>query len=233
MSEPGKSTEPGKSDESGKNTESGKSTELGKSLLAPLLRLLDMKGPQAQWFKGSLLVALVGFTLLVMSGPMGLSRPGASSGPAEGGTAAAAPAAGSGGNELATDEDAIARRLEGILARVQGVGQVRVQVTLAAGPSRVVQVDPKKTTRTTQEKDTNGGTRQISEADESSQMVLVHGNSAGADAPVVLQVNRPAVAGVLVVAEGAGDPNVRAELARAVSVALGIPLNHIQVEEGR
>ena len=200
--------------------------EQPKSPLAHLLRLLGLKGAQGRLLQGALLLGVAGLTLLLMAGPMGLSRPAlpvVSDPPLP-------PASGPG--ELATYEDDLARRLEGILAHVAGVGQVRVHLTLAAGPAKVVQVDQKRTTRTTQEKDPSGGTRQVSEAEESGQMVMTRGGG-GPDAPVVLQVQRPEVAGVLVVAEGAGDARVRAELTRAVAVTLGIPFHHIRVEEGR
>lgn len=210
----------------------------GAGLLAPLQRLLGLKGAQMRFLQAALLLAAMGVALLLVAQPMGLTRQsvpvataGGAAGGVAGGTVASAAATAPAGDLIAY-EDALARRLEAILSHVAGAGSVRVQVTLASGPSQQVQVDASRTTSTIQEKDTSGGTRVTNNSEESSKTVLLPQGS-GAEAPVVLRQQRPEVAGVLVVAEGAGDAGVRAELTRATSTALGISLNHIQVEEGR
>ena len=48
---------------------------------------------------------------------------------------------------------------------------------------------------------------------------------------IVLYEKEPQVRGVLVVAEGAGDPSVRLDLQRAVQAVTGAPLKAIEVFE--
>ena len=46
---------------------------------------------------------------------------------------------------------------------------------------------------------------------------------------VVISEKRPEVLGVIVVAEGAGDMNVKMELQRAVSTALGVSAQQVDI----
>lgn len=50
--------------------------------------------------------------------------------------------------------------------------------------------------------------------------------------PLLHQLKRPAIKGVLVVAEGAGDPVIKEEVVRGVQAALGVPIHLIRVSEG-
>jgi stage III sporulation protein AG len=82
--------------------------------------------------------------------------------------------------------------------------------------------------KTIQERDQSGGTRQTTEDSGSGQLVM-NRNGAGGEQPVVERELAPQVAGVLVVAEGAGDSRVRAKLFEATRVAMGIEPQKIVV----
>lgn len=124
----------------------------------------------------------------------------------------------------------LAKRLQRILSAIEGAGEVEVEVVLAAGTRNEYAVRENLTERRTQERDSSGGTRSTSETTKQEELAEVSvSGSAGGDAPVVVVARQPEIAGVVVVAEGATDANVREQLSRAVHTLLGIPLHRVEV----
>lgn len=202
-----------------------------KSLWGRVLNALNLKDSQAKTLQNLILLGLVGIVLLAYSGWLTPTAPDQS--PTVAVQAPTTPPA-SGNLDLVNYEEAIARGLEAILAQVEGAGRVEVTVSLESGPKKEVAVNAEKSTRTIEEKDSNGGTRVTTEINEKGQMVLSRSGSSASESPVVLWEERPKIAGVLVVAEGAGNSVVRYELTKAVSTALGIGHNRISVmQKGR
>lgn len=130
-------------------------------------------------------------------------------------------------------EEQLEAKLTAILAQVKGAGAVAVNVTLESGPNKEYAKNVVKESKTIQEKDSTGGTRTTTEARETEQLTL--SKESGADRPVLVREARPVVKGVLVVAAGAADSRVKAELTRAVETVLGIPAYRITVlpQKGR
>ncbi|MCL6522218.1 MAG: stage III sporulation protein AG [Firmicutes bacterium] len=181
-------------------------------------------------------VVVVGTGLILLLVANGLGA-GSSSPPAAAPPAASPPSspggsAGATGAALPADPNAaaevLAQRLEATLSDVRGAGRVRVEVTLESGPRNLYLMEEHSQTSTTQETDSSGGRRQESQSDR--QLTLP--SSATGGSPPVAAVDEPQVRGVLVVASGAGDPEVRDELARAVQTLLGVPLYRVAVVAG-
>lgn len=128
---------------------------------------------------------------------------------------------------MAAEEEAMARKLEDMLERIEGSGSVKVTVRLAASAREAYAINTTTGRKTTVEKDQGGGTRTINENNETSQLVIAR-NGKG-DAPVVEMETASRVAGVLVVAGGAGDPRVKERLFEAVRVALNVEPHRIVV----
>jgi stage III sporulation protein AG len=84
-------------------------------------------------------------------------------------------------------------------------------------------------TRTTQETDRGGTSHVTSEQHEEGEVTVMRGAGGGEDQPVVVVTHLPEVDGVLIVASGAGDPEVRAELTLAVETALHLPAHRVRV----
>ncbi len=124
-------------------------------------------------------------------------------------------------------EEALEAKLANLLSQVKGAGGVAVNITLESGASQEFAKNIVRESRTIQERDTSGGTRTTSESKESEQVLLSRDN--GADRPVTVREAKPAVKGVLVIAEGAADSAVKANLTRAVEAGLGIPSYKITV----
>jgi len=81
-------------------------------------------------------------------------------------------------------------------------------------------IDTNSSKKTTEEKDQVGGVRSTTEYTDSGQLVFIRNGQD--EKPVVEQTGSSEVAGVLVVAQGAKDPEIKARLFEAVQVALGI-----------
>jgi stage III sporulation protein AG len=78
-----------------------------------------------------------------------------------------------------------------------------------------------------QEKDPAGGVRTTTETKENQQILL--GKENGTDKPVMVREIKPPIKGVLIIAEGAYDSTVKANLTKAVEAGLGIPSYKITV----
>lgn len=126
-------------------------------------------------------------------------------------------------------EEFLSSRLASILTEVQGAGEVAVYVSLASGPEYDYAQNRSVEARTTEERDTGGGQRVIQETREDNQLVMVAGSQGNGNQGLVHKELHPPVQGVLIVAEGAENSRVKAELTRAVQVALGIGSHQIVV----
>jgi stage III sporulation protein AG len=177
-------------------------------------------------------------TVPVTAATTGLSGSGAAGSPsttvATGGaslTAAGARASLSGSRSdfaaVAQYERDLAAMVEEALSRIAGAGRVKAVVSIEAGPELKLAQNETVNEHRTEEKDTTGGVRVITEISRVFQLVL--GRQAGNEEPIVTRVIMPKVAGILVVAEGASNPSVRAELTRAVQALLNVPAYRVRV----
>ena len=132
-------------------------------------------------------------------------------------------------SDIVSMENNQARSLEAVLSQIEGVGDVSVTVNFASTPERNFAVNTSIVNKKTTENDQKGGNRIVTEEDESGQMVLVRENQGNREEPVVVKEIKPEVRGVIVVAEGAEDPETRTSLMNAVSVYLDIPLYKVVV----
>ncbi len=124
-------------------------------------------------------------------------------------------------------EDALEEKMTIILSRVKGAGTVAVTITVENSSIQEHAKNRTKESKVTQEKDTGGGIRTTTETKESEQILLSKEN--GVDRPVIVQEIKPMIKGVLVIADGAYDSAVKANLTKAVEAGLGIPPYKITV----
>ncbi|MGI6122560.1 MAG: hypothetical protein ACOYIG_00040 [Acetivibrionales bacterium] len=113
----------------------------------------------------------------------------------------------------------IERRLEELLSKVEGAGQVSVMVYADTGSEQVPAYNDQQDTRNDERADGKS-----SEISETRQLAL-----SGSDEPVILKVIIPQIKGVVVVAEGADDILIKAQLNNAVCTLLGIPEHRVQI----
>lgn len=213
---------------------------------APIRRPLDLEGLLAargrrrRQLAGALAVAVLGVILLAAGrlveprrapgSQTGGARTVASPQPGQPASPAGQPSAASAALDPVAYEQRLEAALEAILSQVAGVGRVAVHVTLESGSRTVLGQNLTTRTRTSTERDAAGGTRTVTETDESQNLVVVRpGGQGGGEGPVVQELYLPRIRGVLVVAEGAFDPSVRGRLFRALTAYLDVPAHRIQV----
>lgn len=126
--------------------------------------------------------------------------------------------------EYATREE---NKLEKILGQVEGIGKVKVMITLASSEERMTLQDTDNTSDSTDEKDRSGGSRKKEEQSLKSENVII--SSDGNESPYVIQVNPPVIEGVVVVAEGAGTGKKDSEIIDAVVALFSIEPHKIKV----
>lgn len=121
--------------------------------------------------------------------------------------------------------DYLEKKLVNILSKLNGVGKVNVMITLEDSVEKVTAANSTTTTEKSVENDSEGGTREVVREDLIVQ-VVTKGNDGSL---MVVKEVQPTVQGVIVVADGANDPEVRETLYDAVKTVLGVKANKVQV----
>lgn len=127
-------------------------------------------------------------------------------------------------NTQASYEDKLENKLKVILSQMEGVGAVDVMVTIDSTEEKVIAQNIKSTQQRTDEKDQQGGTRVNTQSQNNTDVVLQNGN-----VPYVTKENAPEIKGVFILAEGADNSEVKAEITEAVSKVLDVPVHKISV----
>lgn len=135
---------------------------------------------------------------------------------------------GSGDNSKFRDyEQAYENQIKDILQNVVGVGDVQVLVTIDSAEEIEVEKNNKDSQQVTNEKDTNGATRNITEVTRSGEVVLYQ--VSGEQHPLVLKYIKPKIRGVVVVARGAENVTVKKMISEAVERGLDVPPHRISI----
>ena len=129
-----------------------------------------------------------------------------------------------------TEEEYVAyleNKLEGVLAQMEGVGQVEVMITVSDGGESVIEKDKTSTATTTTESDSAGGSRTVSEQNAEEQTIYVE--TEDETYPYVQKEKLPTVVGVVIVAEGGGNATVISNISEAVEALLPVEAHRIKV----
>lgn len=117
--------------------------------------------------------------------------------------------------------------LKSMLEEVVGAGRVSVMVNLDSTGELVIEKNVQDRRQTTDERDRQGAARQIEESNINRQAVIYRkGNE---EVPLVLMQKRPQVRGVIIVAEGAENPQLKAWILEAVQRGLGVPPHRVAI----
>ncbi len=116
--------------------------------------------------------------------------------------------------------------LESVLSAVKGVGKVKVRVSVSEYGEKVLATDGKKEINRESENDKN--TNKTTE----EHTALIYG-SGTSEQPFVIKEKLPIPSGVLVVAEGGGNEEVKLEVYEAVKALYGISGHRIKVAQGQ
>lgn len=125
----------------------------------------------------------------------------------------------SGSDGQQEEAETLARELEEILGKMDGVGQVRVLLT--------VQDDGQRQLATDGELSYSGSPQAPDDYQRTNETVLVDG--AQGDEPVVTRQWSPTYRGALVVCQGGGQASVRLAVTEAVTVLTGLTADRVTV----
>jgi len=119
----------------------------------------------------------------------------------------------------------IESKLKDILSQIKGVGKVNVMITLEDTAERIPAFNTTQMNEKTNEKDAQGGAREVVREDLTQQVVTGSGN----ESLMIIKEVKPKIRGVVVVAEGAEDIVVKEKLYSAVKTVLGISGNKVEI----
>ncbi|MCM1186147.1 MAG: stage III sporulation protein AG [Lachnoclostridium sp.] len=119
------------------------------------------------------------------------------------------------------------RELEEILSNAYGVGKVRAMITLSASPEIVIEKDNTYSRSQTNETDSEGGSRIITQTEE--QESTVYKAEGSENIPYVVKTLFPQVKGVVVVAQGAGKGSVDKNITEIVQALFDLEANEVKV----
>lgn len=114
-----------------------------------------------------------------------------------------------------TVPESLEQRLEAILSRISGAGQVSVLLTQRTGEEILYQEDTQK--------ETTGDSSRV------STDTVLSDNDQGRETGLVRRVDPPVYLGAVIVCQGADDPKVRLAIVEAVRCATGLGANQISV----
>lgn len=119
-------------------------------------------------------------------------------------------------------------RLEEILYAMDGVGQVKVMITLASQGEKIVEKDIPLERSNILEEDSGGGSRSTNEMNSKEETVYST-NSQGDKIPYVVKETGVEVAGVSVVAQGGDNEAVQKNIGEVIQALFGIEEHKIKV----
>ena len=120
-------------------------------------------------------------------------------------------------------------KLEEILSKIQGVGEVKVFINYSESNEIIPMYNQNTKTSNTEEIDTSGGTRKIEETD--SQKEIIYEESDGEKTVITQKIVEPQIEGAIITAKGAGSAEVKTSIIQAVEAVTGLATHKIQVFE--
>ncbi|MBS8264849.1 stage III sporulation protein AG [Mesobacillus boroniphilus] len=134
----------------------------------------------------------------------------------------------SAGNDVISEyEEAYEAQLTEVLEGINGVGDVTVFVNVDATEKKVLEKNTVIQSQTTDETDREGGKRKVQDASQDEQLVIIRNGEK--EVPIVLETKKPEIRGVVVVAKGAENIQVKKWIIEAVTRALDVPNHRVAV----
>ncbi len=118
-------------------------------------------------------------------------------------------------------------RLKAILSQVEGIGKTEVMLTLKSDGRRIIEKDIEQSQGKEENQEENAAA--VSDQASSSENTVYQRDAQGNELPYVTEELEPEIAGVLVIAQGAGDASVISEITEAVMALFGVEAHKIKV----
>ena len=125
-------------------------------------------------------------------------------------------------------EKLLEKRVESTLECVEGVGKVKVMITLKSSGEKVIEKDSQSEENHVTEEDSKGGSR--SSDDQSVNHTSVYEQkSDGTQTPYVSKEMTPEIEGMVIAADGGDNPVVVKNLTEAVQALFGVDAHKIKI----
>lgn len=124
-------------------------------------------------------------------------------------------------------ENKYEEQLTETLNQMAGVSKVKVEVNVDGSEKNVYQYNRTDRTQQTEEVDKQGGKRKIEDESHDSQVVII--NDGEKEIPVIVQTEMPDIKGVLIIAKGAENLEVKNMIREAVTRLLDVPSHRVAV----
>ena len=121
------------------------------------------------------------------------------------------------------------QKLENILKKINGVGDVNVFINYSETSTVVAMYNENTKESSTEETDTSGGVRTIQETD--TQKEVVYTEEDGNKKPITQKVIMPTIEGAIITAKGASNATIKTNIIQAVEAVTGLATHKIQVFE--
>lgn len=126
-------------------------------------------------------------------------------------------------NVSSYDYTATEKRLEEVLSKIEGVGEVKVMINYNGSGEKITA----KTVSTSTTSSTSAGGAVNSTTSITESPVIINNN--GSSSPYVLKEISPQITGVIVVAQGADKPITKLSIMRACQTILQINATYIEI----
>lgn len=129
--------------------------------------------------------------------------------------------------DVADLEGNFEKDIKEMLEKIQGISEVEVMVNLDSANVKIYEKNLITGKQTTDESDTNGGTRMVEDHTEETQVVLVR--EGDKEVPLLVQTKKPKVRGVFVVAKGVDHPTRKQWVIESVARVLDVSTHRVSV----
>jgi len=131
--------------------------------------------------------------------------------------------------DIITLEKNYEQTLQEMLNKMNGISHAEVMMNIGSTNVQVYEKDQITQKQQTEEQDTNGGVRHVE--DESKETKLVSVREGEKEVPLLSQLQKPEVRGVLIIADGVESASKKKEVIDAVAKVLDIPTYPISITE--
>ena len=130
-------------------------------------------------------------------------------------------------NTMEASKDEIERKLEDILEKIDGAGDVKVMITYQDSGTQVVEKDKNTSENSLEESDSTGGVRSTKE--QQIQESTVYEEADAGNTPFVSKELLPKVEGILIVASGGDNQKVKQNISEAVLALFQVEAHRIKI----
>lgn len=119
------------------------------------------------------------------------------------------------------------QELKDILSKIDGVGEVEVEIYFESSEVLVPATNSSIQTSETEEQDNNGGNRVTKQETQGTTVVMK--NDSNTSEPFIAKTYKPQITGVIIVAEGAKSSKITYEIQKAVASFYDLSLDTVNV----